>query len=146
MNGTGHMRRVAGIFFVIAALGLLSEATMLLLGEPLNVVAALSSVAYAIGAYYFINGSNVAKIFLTVMSGIAFLFEGLVAVIAISAGIAIGLFMLLMAVLSAYCLYALQFSASLRSEFADRSAAYRLSKDKAAQSYYDELERSSSRE
>lgn len=58
MNGTGHMRRVAGIFFVIAALGLLSEATMLLLGESLNVVAALSSVAYAIGAYYFIKGSR----------------------------------------------------------------------------------------
>lgn len=146
MNGTGHMRRVAGIFFVIAALGLLSEATMLLLGESLNVVAALSSVAYAIGAYYFIKGSNVAKIFLTVMSGIAFLFEGVVAVFAISAGMATGLFILLMAVLSAYCLYALQFSASLRSEFAGRSAVYRLSKDKAAQSYYDELERSSSRE
>ncbi len=146
MNGTGHMRRVAGIFFVIAALGLLSEATMLLLGESLNVVAALSSVAYAIGAYYFIKGSNVAKIFLTVMSGIAFLFEGVVAVFAISAGMATGLFILLMAVLSAYCLYALQFSASLRSEFAGRSAVYRLSKDKAAQSYYDELEGSSSRE
>lgn len=146
MNGTGHMRRVAGIFFVIAALGLLSEATMLLLGESLNVVAALSSVAYAIGAYYFIKGSNVAKIFLTVMSGIAFLFEGVVAVFAISAGMATGLFILLMAVLSAYCLYALQFSASLRSEFAGRSAVYRLSKDKAAQSYYDELEGRSSRE
>jgi uncharacterized membrane protein len=146
MNGTGHMRRVAGIFFVIAALGLLSEATMLLLGESLNVVAALSSVAYAIGAYYFIKGSNVAKIFLTVMSGIAFLFEGLVAVLAISAGMATGLFVLMMALLSAYCLYALLFSASLRSEFARRSAASRLAEDKAAQSYYDELERSSSRE
>ena len=146
MNGTNHMRRVAGIFFVIAALGLLSEATMLLLGESLNVVAALLSVAYAIGAYYFIKGSNVAKIFLTVMSGVAFLFEGVIAVFAIAAGVAIGLFLLLMALLSAYCLYALLFSASLRSDFAIRSAAYRLSKDKAAQSYYDELERSSSRE
>jgi hypothetical protein len=72
--------------------------------------------------------------------------EGLIGVIAISDGRASGAVILLLAVLSAYCLYALQFSASLKSEFAGRSAAYRLSKDKAAQSYYDELERSSSRE
>ncbi|MET2831979.1 hypothetical protein [Mesorhizobium shangrilense] len=146
MNGTNHIRAVAGIFFVMAALGVLSEITMLILGESLNAVAAFSSVAYAIGAYYFIKGSNVAKILLTVMSIIAFLLEGAIAVVAISDGLAIGTVMLLFAGLSAYCLYALQFSASLRSEFARRSAASRLAEDKAAQHYYDELERKSSQE
>ncbi|UDL87667.1 hypothetical protein LGH82_21125 [Mesorhizobium sp. PAMC28654] len=146
MSGTNHIRAIAGFYFLVGAIGILSAITLLIFGKSPNIGTTLSSVAYAIGAYYFSKGSNAAKIFLTVMSAFAFLLEGLIGVIAISDGRASGAVILLLASLSAYCLYALQFSASLKSEFAGRSAAYRLSKDKAAQSYYDELERSSSRE
>ena len=70
MSGTNHIRAIAGFYFLVGAIGILSAITLLIFGKSPNIVTTLSSVAYAIGAYYFSKGSNAAKIFLTEMSSV----------------------------------------------------------------------------
>lgn len=147
MSGKHHIWAVAAIFFVTGAVGILSAIALLVFGHSPNIVSAISSAAYVIGAYYFLKGSRPAKIFLAVMAAIATLFEAVIGITFIfSGGLSLGLFVLLLAGLTVYCLYALQFSKTLNSEFARRSEAYQLRKGAAAKRFYDELEQGGSQE
>lgn len=147
MSGKHHIWAVAAIFFVTGAVGILSAFALLVFGHSPNIVSSISSAAYVVGAYYFLKGSRPAKIFLTVMAAIATLFEGVIGITLVaSGGMALGLFVLLLAGLTVYCLYALQFSKALNSEFDRRSEAYQLQKGTAAKRFYEELEKGGSPE
>ncbi|TGT39656.1 hypothetical protein [Mesorhizobium sp. M8A.F.Ca.ET.165.01.1.1] len=147
MSGKHHMLAVAGIFLVTGAIGILSAIVLLAFGHSPNIVGSASSVAYVIGGYYFLKGSRPAKIFLTVMAALAALLEAVIGILMLSDGqLPIGLFIMLLAVLTGYCFHALQLSKALKAEFDRRSETYRLEKGKAAQRYYDELEQGGSGE
>ncbi|MER8697513.1 hypothetical protein NKI77_32700 [Mesorhizobium opportunistum] len=147
MNAKHHMLAVAVIFFVTGAIGIISSIALLMFGQSPNIVSAISSVAYVIGAYYFLKGSRPAKIFLAAMAGLATLLEGVLGIAVVAYGqMAFGLLILLLAALTAYCFCMLQFSKALNAEFDRRSEAYRLKKEKAARRFYEELEQGGSRE
>lgn len=147
MNGKLHMQAVAGIFIVFGVLGVLAQVTLLALRQPPNVVNGIASVAYIIGAYYFLKGSWPAKIFLTAMAALSTLLAGAIGILRLAdRSVPMGLVTLLMAAAIAYCLYALLLSKTLKEEFGRRSERARADKAKMAQRYYDELEQASSGE
>lgn len=147
MNGKLHMQAVAGIFVAIGVVGVLAQVALLVLGQQPSVVSGISSVAYVIGAYYFLKGSWPAKIFLTAMAALSTLLAGAVGILMLADRSApIGLFTPLVAAATAYCLYVLLLSKTLKAEFGRRSERARADKAKVAQRYYDELEQGSSGE
>lgn len=141
------MQAVAGIFIVVGVLGVLAQIALLALRQPPNVVSGISSVANVIGAYYFLKGSWPAKIFLTAMAALSTLLAGAIGILMLAdRSVPIGLFTLLLAAATAYCLYVLLLSKTLKAEFARRSERARADKSKVAQRYYDELEQAGSGE
>ena len=123
MSGTVHLRIVVAIFVVGGIAALVPYALALFSDDislfPFGWAGGMGSIALAI---WLSRGSNIARVFLLVVSVFGVLIYGYLFAISLKHSWAAAAVLGIIVILSGYCLWALAFSRELRAELDRRDA------------------------